>query len=345
MGVTIRDVAEKAGVSVASVSLVLNHKECRISGETKRKIFDVAKELGYENRKKRKAAEGVAGGKVLGVIYSELNSGLNSELTVECIQGIADYASIYGYYTFHMCCQNLSFKCAEQIEIAAKLGAAGLILIPPTDMNTGDNNVILGEKLREAGIPYVLLDKAIHNVFCDFVTADNKLGATMAVDHLLAKGHKKIGLLAGKQGIYNTRKRVEGYREGLMLKGNAFDESFVYYSDYSVDGGIRGAKYFDEKGISALVACDRTLALGVYEFAKEHGKVIGQDISVAGFSGEKAANVLNPRLTCICQPGKQMGRKAAEVLIGKLACEEESIKTNYFTPYLSEGDSVKDITE
>ena len=91
-----------------------------------------------------------------------------------------------------------------------------------------------------------ILDKAIYNVFCDFVTADNKQGGTMAVDHLFAMGHKKIGILAGKQGIYNTRKRVEGYREGLMLKGIPFDESLVYYSEYTEEGGLEGARCLTE---------------------------------------------------------------------------------------------------
>ncbi|MBS5388227.1 MAG: LacI family DNA-binding transcriptional regulator [Clostridiales bacterium] len=341
MGITIRDVAERAGVSAASVSLVLNNKECRISDETKQKIFDVAAELGYEMRKRKHRIQAAAGGKVLGVIYSDLNN----ELTEECIRGMEAYASIYGYYTFHMYCQNFSKKCAEQIGIAAELGAAGLIIIPPLDMNTGDNNILLGEKLKRSGLPFVLLDKAIYNVFCDFVTADNKQGGTMAVDHLFAMGHKKIGILAGKQGIYNTRKRVEGYREGLMLKGIPFDESLVYYSEYTEEGGLEGARCLTEKGISAFVACGRTLAAGVYAFAQQQGRQIGRDISLIGFANEEEAKKLNPRLTCICQPGEQMGRKAAEVLIKKVENGEgDGIKTNYFTPSLIEGESVKDKT-
>lgn len=337
MGVTIRDVAKRAGVSAASVSLVLNNRECRISGETKQKIIDVAKEMGYETRKKKHSTQTAAGGKVLGVIYSALNN----ELTEECIRGIEDYASIYGYYAFHMCSQGLSEKCAKQIGIAAELGAAGLIIVPPLDMNTGDNNVLLGEKLKGTGLPFVLLDKAIYNVFCDFVTADNKQGGTMAVDHLFAMGHKKIGILAGKQGIYNTRKRVEGYREGLMLKGVPFDDSLVYYSEYTEEGGLEGARYLAEKGVSAIVACGRTLAAGVYAFARQQGKQIGRDISLVGFANEEEAKKLNPRLTCICQPGEQMGRKAAEVLIGKVENGDgDGVKTNYFTPSLIEGDSV-----
>ena len=79
MGITIRDVAERAGVSAASVSLVLNNKECRISDETKQKIFDVAAELGYEMRKRKHRIQAAAGGKVLGVIYSDLNNELTDQ--------------------------------------------------------------------------------------------------------------------------------------------------------------------------------------------------------------------------------------------------------------------------
>lgn len=340
MGITIRDVAERVGVSAASVSLVLNYKECRISEETKQRIFDAAKELGYEIKKNKKQSGASCGGKIIGVIYSSLDHAL----TAECIQGIENYASIYGYHSFHMYCSNLSQKCAEQIEIAASLGAAGLIVIPPIDMNTGNNNILLGEALKKAGIPYLLLDKAIYKVFCDFVTADNKLGTNMAVDYLIGFGHRKIGILAGKEGIYNTRKRVEGYIEGLALKGIELEESFVYYGDYSVEAGISGTGYLMSKGVTAIIACNEALAVGVYEYAKEHGKRVGEDISVVGFANIREAKWLNPKLTCVSQPGEQMGRKAAEIIVSRIRREDlGSVKTNYFTPSLVQGGSVKGI--
>lgn len=337
MGVTIRDVAELVGVSAASVSLVLNYKECRISEETKQKIFDGARELGYEP-KRGKRGNSAYDGKVIGVICPRPDD----ELTDECTRGIENYASVYGYHTFYMFCADRAEKCAEQIELAASLGAAGVIIQPPSDMNKDGNNIMLGDVLKKSGIPYVLLDKAIHNVFCDFVTADNKLGANMAVDHLVAAGHRKIGIATGRKEIYNTRKQVEGYREGMILKGLEVDESLICYGDYSVEDGEKAAQRLLESGATAMIACDKELTMGICEYARKRGEKVGEDFSLVSFANMREADYLEPKITSICQPGEQMGRKAAEVLVGRICHENlESVKTNYFTPALVQGDSVK----
>lgn len=338
VSVTIRDVAERAGVSAASVSLVLNNKECRISEETKRRIVEEANALGYSLKKTKKTVSGPRLENLIGVIFSE-NS---DELTEECLSGIENYASIYGYYVFRMYSANQSRKCAQQIEIAAAMGAAGLIVMPPSDMNFDGNHLMLGETLKKSGIPYVLLDKAIQDVFCDFVTADNKLGMNMAIDYLMEAGHKKIGIIAGRKEVYNTRKRVEGYREGYILHGYEVDESMIYYGDYTERSGAMGAERLTAAGATALVVCNTRMAAGVCGFAKEHNLSVGEDLSVICFANIPDGEAEGIKLTCIRQPGEQMGRKAAEVLEGRI-CRKDlgSMKTNYFMPSLLEGKSVK----
>lgn len=341
MSVTIRDVAERAGVSAASVSLVLNNKECRISEETKRRIVEEANALGYSLKKTKKIGSGPSlgnVGNVIGVIFSESSD----ELIEECLGGIENYASIYGYHVFRMFSSNQSRKCAEQIEIAAAMGAAGLIVIPPADMNSDGNHIILGERLKKTGIPYVLLDRAIQDVFCDFVTVDNKLGANMAIDYLMEAGHRKIGIIAGRKEVYNTRKRVEGYREGFILRGYEVDESMIWYGDYSARSGAMGAECLLSAGATALIACNAQMTAGVCEYAREQGLAIGGDFSLISFANMRRTDGGYPDLTCIRQPGEQMGRKAAEVLEGRMRGEDlGSVKTNYFMPSFQEGTSVK----
>lgn len=340
MKVTIRDVADYVGVSAASVSLVLNQKECRIAEETRRKIFDAAKELGYVSKRERMQAENEHGGRLIGLIYPSLDD----ELIEECIKGVENYAAVYGYSIIQTFCADLAQRCAEQIELLASLGVAGLIVIPPVDMNTGDNNIKLGEALKAADVPYLLLDRAIYQVFCDFVTVDNKLGANLATGHLLSYGHKNIGIIAGKRGIYNSKKRVEGYREELALNGMEFDESLVYYGDCTVETGYAGMEYLQSKGVTGVVSCHEILSLGVYEYAQRCRQLIGEHISIVNFGNMRDAKWLSPTLTSVRQPGEQMGRKAAEVIIGRIQHENiGSINTNYFTPVLVEGKSVKKI--
>lgn len=340
MKATIRDIAERVGVSSASVSLVLNHKECRISEETRQKIFDTAAELGYVRKKDRAKSKSRYGGRLIALIYPRLRN----ELIEECMQGIEDYASLYDYHVFQLYCSETTLKCIEQIELAAFLGADGLILAPPNDMNTGENNVLLGEALKRSRIPYLLLDKAVYKVFCDFITADNKLGANMAMEHLLDFGHRRIGILAGRKEVYNTRKRVEGYKESLALHGLEYDGSLVYYGEYSRQSGYEGAEYLISKDVSAMVSCNGEMSLGVYEYAREHQKVIGEDISIVSFGNLRESRWVNPVLTSILQPGEQMGRKAVETLISRITHEDiGGVHTNYFTPTLWPGESVKRI--
>ncbi len=340
MKATIKEIAERVGVSSASVSLVLNQKECRISEETRQKIFDSARELGYIRKKDRVKSKSRYGGRLIALIYPRLQN----ELIEECMQGIEEYASLYDYHVFQLYCSEATQKCIEQIELAEFLGAAGLILVPPNDMNTGDNHILLGEALKRSKIQYLLLDKAVYKVFCDFITADNRLGASMAMDHLLGYGHRRIGILAGKKEIYNTRKRVEGYRDSLALGGLDYDEDLVYYGEYSRQSGYEGAGYLLSKGVTGMVSCNGEISLGVYEYARENQKVIGKDISIVSFGNLREARWVCPTLTSIIQPGEQMGRKAVEVLISRLRHEEiGGIHTNYFTPTLRQGESVKRI--
>ena len=340
MKATIREIAERVGVSSASVSLVLNHRDCRISEETRQKIFDTAREIGYVRKKDRIKSKSRYSGRLIALIYPRLRN----ELIDECMQGIEEYASLYDYHVFQLYCSETTQKCIEQIEIAVFIGAAGLILIPPNDMNTGDNHILLGEALKHSGIQYLLLDKAVYKVFCDFITADNKLGADMAMDHLLSYGHRRIGILAGKKEIYNTRKRVEGYKDSLALHGLEYDEELVYYGEYSRQSGYEGTGYLLSKGVTGLVSCNGEMSLGVYEYARDNQKVIGEDISIVSFGNLREAGWVNPMLTSIIQPGEQMGRKAVEVLISRIRHEEiGGIHTNYFTPTLRQGDSVKRI--
>ena len=166
----------------------------------------------------------------------------------------------------------------------------------------------------------------------------------MAMDHLLEFGHKRIGILAGRKEVYNTRKRVEGYKESLALHGLEYDESLVCYGEHSRQAGYEGAGYMVSKGVTAVVSCNGEISLGVYEYARENGKIIGEDISIVSFGNLRESGWMSPTLTSVIQPGEQMGRKAMETLISRIRHEEiGGVHTNYFTPTLWRGESVKKI--
>lgn len=340
MKVTIKDIAKKAGVSPASVSLVLNDKPSRIKEETKKNIINAANELGYKALERKNQTKGpVARSGVIAFIHPDLGN----ELMNKYLQGADKVATVGGYKMLICNVHDSSQVCVEYIRYMAELGVDGFIIVPPLDMNMGENNYKLLEALKKSGIPYMLLDRAINQVFCNFVTSDNKQGAYMAVEHLIQKGHREVGLIAGPKEIYNTRKHVAGYKEALAFHGISFVSENIYYGNCKTSSGYEGAEYFYKRGVTALFVCGDKMALGVYEYAEDHGLVIGKDISVVGFDNLSIDGRLNPPLTSISPSGELMGKKSCELIISQINHEDPEIRNTYFAPILMERESVKSL--
>lgn len=348
---TVRDIAKEAEVSIASVSLVLNNKPSRITEATRQRILKAARELGYDfEEKKRKAEKSVQEAavprkqqtSVIGVIRPRYNS----EFSDACQRGIDKYAKVYGYQTIACTADDSAEQAVECVKTLVGLGIAGIIMMPPMDMNVYQNNEKLGEALRTAKVPFLLLDQAIDRVFCDFITADNKSGGYMAAEYLIHKGHRKIGMIVGDREVYTCRKRIEGYKEALAFYNISIRDEYIFYGHYTARTGYEGMKYLDDMGVHAVFTYNDEIALGVYQYARKNDKVIGEEISVVGFNDSAMARILTPPLTSVSQPGELMGKKACEVIINRITGEDkESVRTTYFTPVLTERESVKCLNE
>jgi len=337
MKVTIRDIARKAEVSAASVSLVLNDKPSRITEETKDRILKTAKELGYELKSKKKV-DTIQENKVIGIIHPDPDN----IFVNQCIGGIENYASVYGYKTLICNVGNSSKRCIEYLALLSELGIDGIIVIPPLDMNIHENNIRLGEALKRTNLPFLLLDRAVDRVFCDFITADNKQGGYMATEHLILSGHENIGIISGIREVYNSRKRIEGYKEALAFYNLSIRQENIYYGDYQISSGYAAADYFWKKRIHAIFACNDEMAMGVYRYARDNHLTIGKDISVVGFDNVPVCERLTPPLTSIAQSGEQMGKKACEMIIKRITKEDtDLIRNTYFAPQLVERKSVE----
>lgn len=338
---TVRDIAKKAEVSIASVSLVLNNKPSRITEKTKQRIRKAAEELGYNFEEKNQ--QDVRGkDRSAAVMIGVIRSRYGNAFLDACQKGIDQYASIYGYRTITCVADDSTDNALDEIRTLDRLGVEGLIVIPPVDMNSQNNNERIGEALRSAERPFLLLHQAVHRVYCDFVTADNKSGGYMATEHLICCGHKKIGMIVGAREVYTCRKRIEGYKEALAFYGIPINEDYIFEGNYTRETGYDGMKYLQEEGVSAVFAHDDEIALGVYQFAKEKQLAVGKDISVVGFGDSFAADLLTPPLTTVSQPGELMGKKACEIIINRITGrDKEPIRNTYFSPVLIERGSVE----
>lgn len=326
---TIRDIAEKAGVSHTTVSLVLNNKDNRVSPETKKKILSIAHELNYTPNQ---IAVSLATQKTytIGLITPDLTNMYLSSIA----SGVEMYAQSQGYSVF-FCNSNESVeKCVNYIQQFIKRNIDGIIIIPPSDINEGDGYIILSKALEECGIPYILVDRAVLHLFHDFVTIDNQLGGYLATTHLLQLGHKRIGCITGPLTEFGAYRRCSGYKEALQEAGIPIDEALIYEGNYHFDSGEKGALELLSHHVTAIFACNDMMALGVNKVAADSGLRIPQDLSIVGFDNNPIVNYMSFSLTTINQPSVLMGKEACKLLLRRMTAPDNPHKDYFFSPSL-----------
>ena len=200
MACTIRDIAREAGVSVSTVSLVLRGKECRIADETRQRIQRVAKQMNYIPNQ---VAVSLVTKKThtIGLIYSDMLNPFYAELAV----GVERNAQSSGYSLLICNCDEQVQRCIDNITLLESRLVDGFILQPPETTNASPQQLrALQEKLKNCQTPYVILDRAIHDVYHDYVAADHQLGGYLAAEHLYKLGHlslihifRKMNLICG----------------------------------------------------------------------------------------------------------------------------------------------------
>lgn len=319
---TIREIAARAGVSHTTVSLVLNNKESRISEDTKARVLQVAQEANYIPNQ---IAISLATQKThtLGLITPDLSNMFLSSLA----SGVEQFAQARGYSVFFCNCSESHQKCINYIREFTKRKIDGLVIIPPSTINDGTGYLDLSAALEESDIPYILVDRAVRHLSCDFVTIDNRLGGFLATEHLLGLGHKKIGCITGPLTEFGSQRRLQGYHDALSKYGVEVDNSFVYEGNYHFDSGVTGAEQLIASGVTAIFASNDMMALGVNKYATDHGLIIPRDLSIVGFDNNPLSELMSIGLTTISQPYDIMGRYACEILLNRIDGEPLQTQT------------------
>ena len=337
MKVKIKDIAVAAGVSPSAVSQVLNDRPCRLSDATKEKILRVAREMKFQNQKFI-STDGVGRMKTIGLILPE-----QAPFFLDLSYKISRELYQKGYTVFQCAVGDDLDCCYKALESLTCKNVDGIIVIPPC---TGKKDLKLSKMLKalqNSGVPMILADRAVYSVFCDFVTADNKMGGKIATEYLLQCGHSKIGCIMGKKDVYTVRKRLDGYKQALVLHNVPYDEKLVYYGEFAKNTGTSGTKELIAKGVTAIFAGNDEIAVGVYEYAKTMHIKIPEELSVIGFDNTKICDILNPPLTSVEQNTDQLAEKIAEVMLSEIEkTENEDAPSNYYyTPILKERNSVR----
>lgn len=337
MKVKVKDIAKAAGVSTTAVSLVLNDKPCRLSDSTKEHILRIARELKFQNEHTINP-EGLGKVKTVGLVLPDSGNLFFRNLAAEISQCL--FAE--GYMVLQCFIEENLERCYQALESLTCKNVDGIIVIPPCRHSRDPKLIKMLKSLQDSGVPMILADRAVYSVFCDFITADNKHGGKIAADYLMERGHKKTGCIIANPEVYTVRKRLEGYKQALANREIPLEEELIFLGGFDVETGKKGAEHLVRQGVTGIFAGNDMIAYGIYQYAKEQGIRIPEELSVISFDNSELCQLLHPPLTSVEQNVKQMGERAAEVMLHNMQepDEEEAPRNYYFTPFIVERGSV-----
>ncbi|PKM64592.1 MAG: LacI family transcriptional regulator [Firmicutes bacterium HGW-Firmicutes-20] len=328
MNVTLKDIAKLCGVSVATVSLVLNNKPNRISESTKKKILDIAKELHYHPNPMALSLV-TRKSKVLGLIIPDVTNLFFTDF----LRQVEIEAAKFGYTIILGNTDEQGSREFEYVRTFLQRGLAGCILIHSSiEMDKYDAKIV--DLVKQSKLPFILIDRhqKANNIRTLFI--DQKLGAYLATTHLINLGHTRIGYISGSMDLDLSRMRHDGYKQALEDHGIVFDENLVEFGDWRAEGGHHAGLRLIAKGVSSIFAANDMMAFGVYQAAYSMALRIPQDLSVVGFDDVSFASVVTPGLTTIHQPMNQAGIDCVGMLIDMIELRKTEEASKQYSPTL-----------
>ena len=315
MGGTIREIAEIARVSQATVSLVLNDRP-GVGQETRDRVHAIAAEMGYETRRSQQAARGV--GHTIRLLriakHGHIVNPSHRVFIADYIDGLEREARHAGYrldlHQIHGFDRDkvLSSFVAESLEGVVVLG---------TELQESDLEVFLN-----APLPVVVLDTMHPSLDLDFVDMDNESSISMVVRHFMNAGHRRIGLVASSTDSANFRQRTKYFLETMERHGLPVDPAHRFSIDSTYDKGRKDMARLlaDASGIpSALFCINDIIAYGCIQALKDAGFRIPEDVSVIGFDNLPSDDFMEPRLTSVKVSNGHMGFRAMRLMLDRIA--------------------------
>ncbi|MER5435372.1 LacI family DNA-binding transcriptional regulator [Streptomyces sp. NPDC002588] len=302
--VTITEIARRAGVSVPTVSRVVNGRS-DVSPRTRARVEELLREHGY---RKRPAAPSPARAALLDLVFNDLDS----PWAVEIIRGVEEVAHAAGAGTVVSAIHGRSGDAREWMRNLRARASDGVILV------TSALEPTLHEQLRILGVPLVVVDPTGSPALdTPTVGAANWSGGLAATEHLLSLGHRRIGLIAGPSRLLCSRARHDGYRAALEAAGLAVDETLVVPGDFHPESGFTGCNALLDlpEPPTALFAASDQMALGAIEALRRRGLRVPEDMSVVGFDDLPEVRWSAPPLTTVRQPLADMGKLAARTAL------------------------------
>lgn len=326
MRVTMKDIAEATGTSVPTVSLILNDKPFRVAEETRRKVLKAAEDMHYvRNQAARDLRKGAS--KTLALIVPDISNDFYATFA----KGVERACHEAGWSVMLNDSDNQPEHESEYIELMYQKNVEGLILASTT--SDEKRAAVCTDILEKRGMPHVLLDFTGTDGG-DVVAGDHLLGGRTATEYLIRLGHKRIACITGPLFLEGARSRFDGYRQALEQNGITYDQGLIREGDYTYETALDLARMMDWNSFTAVVAANDLTALAVCKVAAEMGYDVPGDKSVIGYDDVMFAGLMNPGLTTMRQPMRQMGADAATMLMDRIAHPKRKRAVKTYTPQL-----------
>jgi LacI family transcriptional regulator len=309
MRLTIKDIAQIAGVSNATVSRVINNRDVGVGEDTRERIKQIIREQGYRTNVIAKSMI-TRRTNSIGLILPDVSNPFFYDIA----KSVEATAEASGYTVFLCNSDDTLERERRYINALGDRGVDGIVLVPASIGKRGPEDLSFI-------VPVVLMDRPLSGKNVG-VYIDNAQGEYMATEILIKEGHRKLAFVGGLRSDHNVASRFKGFRKACADYGIEVDEDRCLFGEFTVQAGIAYSERIACMEVSACVCANDLIALGLIAGLKKSGTQVPDDISVIGFDDILLSEISSPSITTVKQPTIEMGAMATTMLLELIEAPE-----------------------
>jgi DNA-binding LacI/PurR family transcriptional regulator len=317
MSINMKQIADKSGVSVATVSRALNKPES-VLPETREKILAIINEVGYVPNPLAKAFS-TGETNLIALIVPTLNNGFFAQI----VEGCQTYLLSKGYNLIIICSNKYKEHELGVLRSIDQRQFRGIIV-----SGSGFYEGQYEDVLKQFSVPIILIESLPQSYSINSVYINDKIGVEAALNHFLETGHKRIAAVTGETKLITTQRRLKVLKDYLNKKLPDYEVpvvSAIYSSMHSAKISLKELLLIDPK-LTAIFAFNDVLAIGIIKGAHELGIKIPEELSIIGFDDIPVASYFTPALSTLYSPSEELGREAAKLLLDKIENNDQQIR-------------------